>query len=724
MALYLKTAGGVWSAAGTWSATGAGGVDSAGPPTAATDCIAELLSGNLTIDGTSGSPSLCRSFDVTSGTGTWAGTLTDSATAVLTIGDATAGAGSVALKLHTGITFSPNAASTVNFISTSTTLQTIDFGGKTIGVTAFNGVAGKWAITTATTTAGAMTFSNGTLQMDGITDNSGLTHSILNFASSTATTRVLNLGNVTINLTLGGTAWNISNVTGITVNPGNSIINIGSGGSSSFTGGAGITYYDVRYVGGSTNTVGSSSTFTNLTATGPATKVGVFRLTNGSAITVTGTLTINGNSVTNRLQVINTAFGTANSITCTGATIVTNYTDWQDITFVRTTAGGLDLTNSGANLIGDCGGNSRTGGDGTVTFTTPQTQTSTGTASFTWSTHGWTTRVPLVQDDVVINNVFVSGRTITCDMPRAGKTIDMSGATWAGTAPTFLLSGSPISIFGGFAMASGMTYNGAGVGLFLSGRGSFFLTMNSVNFTTGGLNISMPGGTLTATTAWGISTGSFTHAIGTFNDGGFTITFGTGGYISNSGSTRTLNKSGLWTFATASGTVMTVVAAGLTMNDTGTWFLTDTGASSKTITGGGVTYNDLKIAGGGAGAIIISNVSMTFNRIYTDGLGTKSITLPGTGTTTLISGQGLNNGTNLITFTSSSGDATVSKSSGVLAWDYVSLTNIPSTGGATFYAGSHSVDGGGNTGWIFTDAPVPPGGIGKLMSMSISIGIP
>ena len=47
----------------------------------------------------------------------------------------------------------------------------------------------------------------------------------------------------------------------------------------------------------------------------------------------------------------------------------------------------------------------------------------------------------------------------------------------------------------------------------------------------------------------------------------------------------------------------------------------------------------------------------------------------------------------------------VVKASGIIAVDYYNITDSLASGGATFYAGSHSIDGGGNTGWIFEDPP-------------------
>jgi hypothetical protein len=47
----------------------------------------------------------------------------------------------------------------------------------------------------------------------------------------------------------------------------------------------------------------------------------------------------------------------------------------------------------------------------------------------------------------------------------------------------------------------------------------------------------------------------------------------------------------------------------------------------------------------------------------------------------------------------------LSKSSGTVSCDYLDLSNSNATGGATWYAGSHSNDTTNNTGWIFTDLP-------------------
>jgi len=53
--------------------------------------------------------------------------------------------------------------------------------------------------------------------------------------------------------------------------------------------------------------------------------------------------------------------------------------------------------------------------------------------------------------------------------------------------------------------------------------------------------------------------------------------------------------------------------------------------------------------------------------------------------------------------------ATLSKSSGIVSVDYISIRDSNATGGATWYAGANSTDLGNNTGWIFTAPPSATG---------------
>jgi ElaB/YqjD/DUF883 family membrane-anchored ribosome-binding protein len=63
---------------------------------------------------------------------------------------------------------------------------------------------------------------------------------------------------------------------------------------------------------------------------------------------------------------------------------------------------------------------------------------------------------------------------------------------------------------------------------------------------------------------------------------------------------------------------------------------------------------------------------------------------------------------------------TLSMPSGIVSCDYLKLTDSHVVGGATWYAGSHSIDNGGNEGWVFADAPAHSSSwVGTLNNQSL-----
>lgn len=411
---------------------------------------------------------------------------------------------------------------------------------------------------------------------------------------------------------------------------------------------------------------------------------------NGNVLNINGK-TVSGSSSTSRILIRSNTLGTSRTITNTTGTFAN--ADFRDITL----SSAADLS-AITGLSGDAGGNTN------ITFTTPATQTATMSTNKNWSDVTiWTSRVPLPQDDVSMAGV--TGGTLTADMPRLGKSIDWTGASGSPTVAHSTAS----TLYGSLTFISGMTVTQT-TNITFEGRGDFTFTRAGRTLANS-INQSMVNGSLTLQDSL-VLAGTYNLTNGTLNDSGFSISCGV--FQSTNSNTRAINKSGVWTLNNTSTPWIATTSTGLTFNDSGTIVLSDTSASTKTFSGGGLAYNDLKInAASTASDVVTITGANTFNRIYTDGGGTKSIKLPGSTTTTIVSGEGLANGTNVITFTASSGSATVSKSSGVLAWDYVSLTNIPSTGGATFYAGANSTDGGGNTNWIFANAP-QGGGAGEI----------
>jgi hypothetical protein len=180
----------------------------------------------------------------------------------------------------------------------------------------------------------------------------------------------------------------------------------------------------------------------------------------------------------------------------------------------------------------------------------------------------------------------------------------------------------------------------------------------------------------------------------------------------------------------------TIIATNDFNNATPTGFTTTAGtgvgkisiqkATGFAFTGGGSTYN-CTISNDGAGALSISGN----NAIQTLTTTVGNITLNGSNAITTITNavqpvtftfaigttQTITNwnvsGTagNLVTVISSSigTPATLSKASGTVSANYLSLRDSAATGGAAWYAGANSTNVSGNSGWIFQNAPTAGG---------------
>jgi hypothetical protein len=197
------------------------------------------------------------------------------------------------------------------------------------------------------------------------------------------------------------------------------------------------------------------------------------------------------------------------------------------------------------------------------------------------------------------------------------------------------------------------------------------------------------------------ATRSLTHTNGTLNLNGKTLTVGSQ-YITATGTKNlTFNGGTLVCPAVAASAFSNAVPTGFTTTaGTGTGTISMTGATAKTFAGGGSTYN-CTINQGGAGALTITGAN-TFNNI-TNTTQPASVLFTA-GTTTTFNDFNLN-GTagNLITIGSvTAASHTLSKTSGTVSCNHLSISRSTATGGATWYAGANSTDGGNNTGWIFS----------------------
>jgi len=324
--------------------------------------------------------------------------------------------------------------------------------------------------------------------------------------------------------------------------------------------------------------------------------------------------------------------------------------------------------------------------------------------------------VPTASDNVffdVNSNVGITAFTVTmANSPRVCNDFLASGLdgtmTLAGTSIGLTVSGSltfqatnfsvTYSNFTTFnATTTGKTittngvtlpnplFNGVGGAWALNGA---LTTNNAINFTNGTLDLN--GNSCTTTNRIIIS-------VGTKN-----LTFNGGTLFVGATNTTAFNNGSPTNFTTTAGT--------------GTGTISMTGATAKTFVGGGSTFN-CTINQGGAGALTITG-SNTFGNITNTykSTGATSILFTAATTSTFTDWNASGESTRLLTIGSvTAASHTLSKSSGTVSADFLSISRSTATGGAGWYAGANSTDGGNNTGWIFTLPPAPSAGNGNFL---------
>lgn len=673
--------------AGTKWALTTGGAGGQAVPTAADDVFFDANSTGTT---TLSSSSVARSITCTG----FVSTISHPAATTLTIGDGTAGAGNVALLFVSGMTYTLGDAATsaISFVSTSATQQTIATGTKVLGNVTWSGVGSSYLLSdNMTATGGTLTHSNGTLNLNA------KTIAAVAVLSANTNLRTLTLGAATLNLTNAGTAWSLATVTNLTFSGASSTINITGAGATFITAG-GQTYGTVTLTGSGIATLNGGSTYTTLTRTGTAVKTDAFLISGNH--TITGTFTISGNSLTNRIAVSTTQINFTS--TFTAAVVSLSNTDFTDIT-----GAGAASPFTGTSL-GDMTGNSG------ITFTTPATQTWSGNTTGNWSTAAnWTSRVPLPQDNVLITGL-TSG-TITQDMPRVGKDVDFtssSGGTMAWTLTN--------KMFGSFTMVSGVSFSGASSIEFL-GRGTHTITSAGKTWANSQLAFNSVGGTysmldaLTHTGANGV-----TILGGTFTTNSFALTSTFFSAVGGGVLSRTVNLGTSTVTLTSTGAVWSALSGLLTLSAaSATIVMSSASASSRTFGGGGNSYGTLTYTVAGSTGSLLIQGSNTFGTInFSDVTNARTLTFT-SGTTTTITSAFNVNGTSgkLMTINASTGGvvAILAKSSGIISCVFLSIQDSSADAGARWYAGQNSTNVSGNTGWIFNS----PGGsvYGGMFSM-------
>ena len=274
---------------------------------------------------------------------------------------------------------------------------------------------------------------------------------------------------------------------------------------------------------------------------------------------------------------------------------------------------------------------------------------------------------------------------------------------FTGFAGTWLATSTNVKVYGNLTLSTGMSLTAT------SNTFIFGATSGTKTITTNGKTMDFPvsfngvGGTWQLQDAMTLgSTRLATFTNGTVDLNGFTLTSGTGTTatgtknITFNGGTLLLSGSGATAWNNAQPTNFTTTAG------TGTGAISMTSASAKTFAGGGSTYN-CNLNQGGSGDLTITG-SNTFNDI-TNSVQPATILFTA-GTTQTVSDFTLSGtaGNLIIIDSTTASQFTLSKASGTVSVSYLDIRDSIGTGGAVWEAltDNGNVDGGNNTGWIFS----------------------
>lgn len=645
--------------AGTKWATTSGGAGGASVPTSA-DAVffTNLSTGTCTISaGNTGA----LSINCTGHTGTITGT------AAISV------AGSVTLVA--GQTFTYTGTLTLTAAGTLTT------GGKTLGSLVIDPTSGTVSLGSALTCAD-ITHLSGTFTTTATNYNITAT----SFASNVATPRTVQFNGSTVTLSSTGIAFDTIGGTNLTFTAGTSTIIMSNNGSLY---GQGYAFATLNFTGTAISSiVGRFASCTNLTLTAPSvsgtTDFAIFDCTISSTLTFTGTTAVR------RIMVrADGAVGTQRTVT------VTTISGLSDIDFLDI---GFNTSRSGTRL-GNCGGNTN------IVFPSAKTVYWNLAGSQDWAATGWATtsggtpavnNFPLAQDTAIFDDTGAAG-TVTIGIFNTG-TINMSART---SAMTFNLNGTNnLSIYGDLVTGSGITYTGTGTFTFI-GRSPQQITTAGKTITQV-VVISSVGSSVTlldALTMSDATSAALALRNGTFNLNGYNVTLTSGSFNGDGGLARTL-AFGTSVFSVG-GSYDTSTSTNLTVTGSGTIRLTS--SSQKSFSSGSANYSGITIDQAGSGLLIISNAG-TLGNISNSYASTGATSIRFDANQTLGSFTASGQAGRVLTITSS-GNRTLTKTSGIVSVDYISIQNSTATGGATWYAGANSTNVGNNNGWIFTAPP-------------------
>ena len=653
--------------AGTKWATTSGGAGGSAVPTAADDVFFDAASGAVTVSVSSGSVAL--SINCTGFTGT------------LSAGGTVTVSGSVTIV--SGMTISGVFNWVINGTGTFTS------GGKTFSSLNVSGSGITVTLGSALSLSGMLTITQGTLNTSA--SNYSITCERMN--SNNSNVRGFTLNGSTVTCTGITQPWLISTGGTFTLSAGTSTITLSGAPAINFDGGN-LTYNNVTHSISSSLgiglTISGNNTFNTLTLPIPSAGY-IYDCYISSNQTITA-LVANGSGADGRIRL-------RGNITTAITLTVATYTTKTDVDFQAITAAGASSPWSGTRL-GDLGVNTN------ISFNAAKTVYWNLAGTQNWSATGWATssggspavgNFPLAQDTAIFDNTGSAG-TVTLDqtwsLPTINASTRTSAMTFATTASINYLTAGSLILGTGITLT---TFNTNTI---------YFVGANTQTLTSAGktwalqLYISKTSGSVVLGDSF---TSSDTRILqvqgGTFDASAYNVTVFGMNILST-----VLMGSGLWTL-TGTGTIWSMVGA--VTKGTANILLSDTSTTARTFAGGGQSYNQLTI-GGTTGT---STLTVSGNNTFTEIASTKTVAhtlrLTAGSTTTVGAFTVAGSAGNVVTLdtTSAGSAATLSKSSGIVGVNYLSIRDSTATGGATWYAGINSTNVSNNTGWLFSSAP-------------------
>lgn len=694
---------GNWSNTAMWSAT-SGGAGGASVPTAADNVIFNTASSTGAYNVTLNVIANCLDFTAnnpTSGNLNFIG-----------------GGGPFPLNCYgnfftdTNINFTTTL--TLVFLKASSTGKTVSTSGvntNSLLFMYFDNAAGGWTVTSNLTNMGDVVIYGGNVNFSGRTITVGTTVTGRQLTATTSATKTIDFSGATVTVGAvsgGGGYINLGSSTGLTlITDASTVFNL------YHTNGVATSFYNNFSFNGTFNVLYNTSgawiftiptsTFNNLNISTTVNGTGANIVLSGN-LTVTGLLTVDGKSNTNRTLIRSSVGATQRTINA--ASISFSSVDIQNIN--ATGAANWNIS-SITGLSGDLGNNLG------ITFTSPTTSYFKTSVSCNWSDSSkWvttsggstTSRVPLPQDTGIFdaNSFSTTGIIVTRDTTSEGN-IDFTSVTNAPRVNTTvsdpikcgttklssnLLSSSSYDINYIIAASNSSSIDPNGY----TGGGTWYLGAkgSSVNATFNLLsNITSTGGVYTA--AGNFNSNSYDITATSFrvtSSAPALVSLGSSVITVSSGSSHALY---IWSTAKLAANTAQAIISNASRNIYLGLDSTSAPLDKLTITADNANFQ----------------VNGTTKHVETLELNTAGLTtgtiIPASGTLR-VGGITTNaSAGNLVKIKSSSTTRAIINCPNYVQLDYLDLKDMNCSGRIPFYAGEHSTNSGNNLNWAFYTKP-------------------